>query len=646
MRDTTPAALELQADAIRRTAPIQRLSHRYPRILGLARWLSCVVLLTSCRTAAPTTGDDQIARQFDRREVRIRMRDSAELFTVILTPKNANGSLPFILSRTPYGTAGWGGTSRITYGFQELMKEGYIFVFQDIRGRFQSRGTFVMNRPPCAQRGAGCVDEATDTWDTVEWLLHNVPNNNGRVGQLGISYPGWLANATAFEPHPAIKALSPQATMGDVWMGDDFFHQGAFRLSYGLEYAWDMEASPDQSKPPTPGRYDTYDWYLSFPTLSALSAAVGANAWPTWRLFATHPAYDSVWSSRAIPRRLTSAPVPTLNVGGFWDQEDIYGTAHAYAAMEAGDSAHRDYLVIGPWYHGQWFLEAGDSLGAVRFGSATGETYRRDIEAPWFAYWLKDKGDGRFPEARVFDAGARQWRSFDAWPAPTATTRNLYFLDGGRLAFDPPAGAGGSDQFVSDPAHPVPYRRRPIEWTYDPRGSNWDTWMTEDQRFADSRPDVLVWQTGPLAGDVTLAGSIVAKLFASTTGSDADWVVKLIDVYPDSIADRPRMGGFELMVVGEIMRGRYWRGWDRSTPIPANTVTPFTVDLHQQAYTFQRGHRIMVQVQSTWFPVHDRNPQTFVPNIFEARAQDYRAQTHRVYRTARYPSHLALDVLP
>ena len=314
-------------------------------------WWPVVVLLASCTTAAkpPATDAEQLAKLFTRQEVRIPMRDGVELFTVILTPRTGADSLPFILSRTPYGTSGWGGTYKITYGFQELIKEGYIFVFQDIRGRNQSQGTFVMNKPACQVRGDGCVDEATDTWDTVEWLLANVPHNNGRVGQLGISYPGWTTNATAFEPHPAIKALSPQATMGDVWMGDDFFHQGAFRLSYGLEYAWDMEASPDQSIHPAPGRYDTYDWYLSFATLKDLGAAVGADAWPTWRLFAAHPSYDTVWSARSIPRRLRHAPVPTLSVGGWWDQEDIYGTQHAYASMETTDSTHQNLLVLGPW---------------------------------------------------------------------------------------------------------------------------------------------------------------------------------------------------------------------------------------------------------------------------------------------------------
>jgi putative CocE/NonD family hydrolase len=588
------------------------------------------------------TPPGRLTDRFERRDVRIPMRDGVELFTAIFTPRAAAESLPFILLRTPYGVRD--GELRLG-GVRELVRDGYIFVFQDIRGRYGSQGTFVMNRPPCDKRGPGCIDEATDAWDTIGWLLENVPRNNGRVGQLGISYPGWLTNASAFEPHPALKALSPQATMGDTWMGDDFFHQGAFRLSYGLEYAWGMEASTDGSVNPAPGRYDTYDWYRSFPTLSALAAAVGANAWPTWRLFAEHPAFDSAWRVRALPGRLRSAPVPTLTVGGWWDQEDIYGPQATYAAMEANDSGARNFLVMGPWYHGQWAREAGDSLGQVRFGSATGDHYRRRIEAPWFAYWLKGRGDGRFAEATVFDAGIGEWRTFDAWPPRQATKRRLYVRANGRLSFEPPRDTAGSDRYVSDPAHPVPYRPRPIEWTYDPRGSRWRQWMTEDQRFVEGRPDVLVWQTEPLAEDVTLAGSVVAKLFASTTGTDADWVVKLIDVYPDTVADRPNMGGYQLMVVGEIMRGRYHRGWEAPSPIPANRVTPFTVDLHQQAYTFRRGHRIMVQVQSTWFPLYDRNPQTFVRNIFLARAGDYRAQTHRIHRTARYPSHIELDVL-
>ncbi len=431
--------------------------------------------------------------------------------------------------------------------------------------------------------------------------------------------------------------------MGDAWMGDDFFHQGAFRVSYGLEYSWMMEASPDLSVTPSPSRFDTYEWYRSFPTLGALAAAVGAEQWPTWRHFAEHPAYDSVWQARSLPRYFTHTVVPTLTVGGWWDQEDEYGPLASYAALEKTDTAGVNFLVMGPWYHGQWFADSATSLGNIRFGRPTGVDFRA-LQTRWFAYWLKGEGDGKFPEATVFDAGSNEWRTFDKWPPAGAQTKHLYFRDNGGLSFDPPTAAAGADQYVSDPAHPVPYRPRPVERTYSPP-SRWRRWETEDQRFVDGRPDVLTWQTAPLTEDVTVAGNIVAHLFAATTGSDADWVVKLIDVYPDTIPDRPAMGGYELMVTGDIMRGRYRGSWEHPQAIPANQVVPFTVDLHQQAYTFKKGHRIMVQVQSTWFPLYDRNPQTFVPNIFKATATDYRAATHRVYRTARYPSNVAVDVV-
>ena len=594
--------------------------------------------------AAPARTVDEL---FNRQEVRIPMRDGTHLFTVILTPKRQGSeALPFILSRTPYGTAQWGGTSGILHGFDALIEDGYIFVFQDIRGRYESEGDFVMNRAPCEVRDDSCVDEATDTWDTVDWLLANVPNNNGRVGQLGISYPGYLTNMTAFGPHPAIKALSPQATMGDGWMGDDFFHQGAFRLSYGLEYAWEMEASSDESILPTPGRYDTYDWYRSFDTHQELADAVGAWDWPTWNLFVNHPTYDEEWQARSVPRRLHKAPVATLSVGGWWDQEDMWGAQHTYASMEANDTAGINHIVLGPWMHGQWYTDSGDSLGRVPWGSATSDYFRYDIEAPFFAHYLKDEGDGKTADATLFDSGAHEWKTFDRWPPSNSVTTNLYFGADGTLSFDAPTSSSGYDAYISDPAHPIPYRHRPIEWTYDPRGSGWDPWMTEDQRFVDGRPDVLVYQTGPLTEPVTVAGNVAAKLFASTTGTDADWVVKLIDVYPDSVADRPWLGGYELMICGEIMRGRYRNSWEKPEAIPANTPTAFTVDMHQQAYTFEPGHRIMAQVQSTWFPVHDRNPQTFVENIFHAKASDYKAQEHRILRSARMPSHLEIDLIP
>ncbi|GAC1648289.1 MAG: CocE/NonD family hydrolase [Gemmatimonadaceae bacterium] len=587
---------------------------------------------------------------FTRREVSIPMRDGVKVFTVILTPRRAVGPLPIILSRTPYGTDNWGGTLGIEYGFADLIRDGYVFAFQDIRGRHQSGGEYIMNRLPRDRRDPKSIDESTDAYDTIDWLVHNVPNTNGRVGMLGISYPGWLTDMALIDPHPALRAVSPQATMGDTWIGDDFFHNGAFRQSVALEYAWQMEATKDESMLPAPGRYDTYEWYRSFPTLDSLTRAVGADRWPSWVRFATHPAYDAEWHKRAVPALLQHTTVPTLTVGGWWDQEDKYGPQATYRARERTDSTHKNFLVVGPWYHGEWYLEAGDSLGHVYWGGKTGEYFRREIEAPWFRYWLRDQGDGRFAEATVFDGGARQWRTFSAWPAPGAMPTNIYLQSAGRLSFEKPrnngSGAAAADTFVSDPAHPVPYRPRPIEWQYDPRGSHWRQWLTEDQRFVEGRADVLSWQSEPLAHAITVAGDIKAELFASTTGSDADWIVKLIDVFPDSLTDRPTMGGYELMVASEIMRGRYREHLDHPTAIRPKTVANYSIDLHQQAYTFQKGHRMMVQVQSTWFPLYDRNPQTFVSNIFHASPSDFRAQTHRIYHTLATPSHIVMSVLP
>src|SRR5437867_2744870 len=585
---------------------------------------------------------------YTRTEAMIPMRDGVKLHTVIVAPRGTTGSLGILMDRTPYGADGAAAGAGRNAGYLGL--SGLIIVAQDIRGRFTSEGNFDMNRPP--HSGPQGTDESTDTYDTIDWLVKNVPNNSGRVGIFGISYPGWLTAVAGIGAHPALKAISPQAPMGDAWMGDDFFHQGAFRLTYGLEYAWEMEASSDLSVTASHGRYDTFEWYLSFPTLGALARAVGADRWPTWRRFAGHPAYDSVWQAHALPRYFTHTTVPTLTVGGWWDQEDEFGPLASYAALERTDTAGLSHLVMGPWYHGQWSADAGVALGNRRFGRATGFDYR-ELQSKWFAYWLKGEGDGKFAEASVFDAGTSEWRSFDHWPPAEARRRHLYFREGGALSLEPPtaAGAGGggggsdaADQYVSDPAHPIPYRPRPVERTYS-RTSRWRRWETEDQRFVDGRPDALTWQTAPLSEDVTVAGNVVAHLYAATTGSDADWVVKLIDVYPDTVPDRPTMGGYELMVTGDVMRGRYRRSWVHPEPIPPSRVLEYTVDLHQQAYTFRRGHRIMVHVQSTWFPLYDRNPQTFVPNIFNARAGDYRARVHRVYRTARYPSNVEVDVV-
>ena len=608
--------------------------------LAFALLALALALTLAASSAAAQPAPSPLDSLFDRRDVRIPMRDGVKLFTVVFVPKRSAGPVPILLSRTPYGTDGWGGTVNVAVAFRELIADGYVLVFQDIRGQHQSEGVFIMNRPPRDRAVQGSVDEATDSWDTIDWVLANVANTNGRVGMLGISYPGFLVNAAMVEPHPALRAMSPQAPMVDTWMGDDFFHQGAFRQSYGIEWVHGRESKAAGTGPLRISRWDTFDWYRAFPTLDSLARATGADKWPTWQRFAQHPAYDAEWRARAVQRYLKHTKIPTLTVGGWWDQEDGYGPQVSYAALEQHDSTRTNRIVIGPWFHGQWYDEAGDSLGNVRFGRNTGDDFRA-LQARFFARYLKDREVGAIPEATVFDAGVNQWRTFDAWPPRGAERRSLYFHDGGRLAFTPPTAKAGSDDYVSDPAHPVPYRPRPI-----PSYVEWESWLTRDQRFVDGRPDVLTWQTAPLDADLTVAGDIVARLFASTTGSDADWVVKLIDVYPDSGVERATMRGYELMVAGEIMRGRYYKSFERPAPIPRNVVVPFTVDLHQAAYTFRAGHRIMVQVQSSWFPLYDRNPQLFVPNIFKAKASDYRAQTHRVQRSARFPSRVEVQVLP
>jgi putative CocE/NonD family hydrolase len=602
--------------------------------------------------AAVTTAGAQPGAEYERRELAIPMRDGTKLFAVALVPKQIAAPLPILLVRTPFGAARELRTTTLPASLRELGEDGYLFVVEDIRGRGGSEGTFVTSRPQRDPRDPKGVDESTDAYDTIDWLVKQLPNNNGKVGILGVSYRGWLAALAAVGSHPALKAVSPQGLMADTWLGDDFFHQGAFRQTQGVAYAAFIEGTRGLTIPDA----DQFSFYLRHLTLDTLAKATGVGALPSWVAFREHPAWDEYWQARALQRVLTRSEVPTLFVGSFWDEEDVLGPQLMYRTLERSDAKRWNRVVFGPWFHGGWAQPGGDSLGPVRLGSATADHFRAAIQRPWFAHYLHDKGDGGFPEAWVFEAGGNAWRTFDAWPPRSARPRDLYLREGGKLSFDAPVAVGGAvrrgaaesqdpttafDAFVSDPAHPVPYVPRPDD------GNGWRTWLQQDQRFVDNRPDVLTWTSEPLSEDLTIAGGVVAHLFASTTGTDADWVVKLIDVYPDSVSDeRPRMGGYQLMVNADVMRGRYWKGFTRATPIPANTVTPFTVDLHDQLYRFQKGHRVMVQVQSTWFPLYDRNPQTFVPNIFRAKAADFRPQTHRVWHTARYPSRLSVLALP
>jgi putative CocE/NonD family hydrolase len=625
--------------------------------------LVALLLIGLAFPAAQPQAPPPRADAFTVQDVMIPARDGVRLHTKIFVPKAATGPLPILLRRTPYGIDGAAGAFERAY--RTLADEGYIFVFQDIRGKFGSEGQFVMLRPARAPGDTTSLDEGTDTWDTIEWLLQHVPNHNGRVGMLGVSYDGWTTIMGALEPHPALKAISPQASPADMWLGDDFHHNGAFRLSYAFEYATMMERGRDV-QPFQFDRYDTFDWYLDLGPLANANISYLREQIPTWNDFVAHPDYDAFWKRQTMVPHIRSVRVPTLNVAGWWDQEDFYGPLRLYEALEAHDTSGMNYLVVGPWNHGGW-NRTGDALGPIPFGSDTAAYFRDQVQAPFFAYFLKDTGARDFPEALTFESGTNRWRRWDSWPPRRASTASLYFRPGEGLeirgpagvsvgpAGDSPAGgasAGGTmgasasfDEYVSDPAHPVPYRQRPIQATYFPGGSKWSTWLVEDQRFVDDRADVLSWESRPLTEDVTLAGEVVAHLFASTTGTDADWVVKLIDVYPEEFPQSWTLAGYQLMVSSEVFRGRYRNGFEKPAPIPPGRIQEYTFSLHTQNYTFQKGHRIMVQVQSTWFPLIDRNPQTFTKSIFEARDRDFVKATHRIYRSARYPSRVEVSIV-
>jgi uncharacterized protein len=618
------------------------------RLAVRATILACFILAAplAAQTPPPAPGAETL---YVRTNVMITMRDGVRLNTEIFAPKTAREPLPIMFLRTPYGV----GPNRIrgvNSPYKELHEDGYIFAFQDIRGRYKSEGQFVMQRAPRIPDDPKGIDEASDAYDTVDWLVKNVPNNNGRVGMFGVSYDGWTTAMALLDPHPALKAASPQASPSDMWMGDDFHHNGAFRLSYGFEYASRMETSKEQDVFEF-DTYDTYEWYLKLGPLSNVNLKYLRGKIPTWNDYVAHPNYDRFWQRQTILNYLNKpVTVPTLNVAGWWDQEDFYGPITIYRALEKQDRNNLNFFVAGPWNHGGWYRAEGNKLGNADFGSPTSFYFRQRIQAPFFRCYLKARCDGKQPEAITFEPGANEWRTWDSWPPKSGIAqRKLFFNSNGRLSFNAPSSSAGRssefDQYISDPARPVPYRQRPIQHTYDPRGSGWGTWLTEDQRFVHNRPDVLSWETEPLTEDVTMAGEVMAELFAATSGTDADWIVKLIDVYPQDVPGDPKMGGYQLMVANEVFRGRFRNSFERPSAIVSNQVTPYRFSLHDQNYRFKRGHKIMVQVQSTWFPLIDRNPQTFVPNIFEAKESDFRPATVRVYRSPQFASGVTIPVV-
>ncbi len=571
------------------------------------------------------------------------MRDGVKLHAVIVRPKGSETSgepLPFMIERTPYGVDGSSSQS-VNASKPELAASGYIFVYCDIRGRYESEGTFVMNRPVVAHKTKNDVDETTDTRDTVDWLLKNVPNNNGRVGVMGVSYPGFLAMMAGIDAHPAVKAISPQAPMTDVWMGDDFFHNGAFRQTYGFDYVQQLEAQKTDAR--VESKEDTYDFFLRNVNFAGAAKAAGMENLPTAKAFIASPEYSKFWQDMAVEKHLTKVEVPTLEVGGWWDQEDMWGTQAEYAALNPHDSKGEVFLVLGPWNHGGWDGTTRH-LGALDFGAAAGDQYRKTIEAPFFEKYLKDKPGFVLQDTASFRTGVNEWKYYSAWPPnPKAgfTTAKLYLKGDGGLSMDTPPADDGKVSYVADPSNPIPYRNRPIQATYG-NGSKWRTWLVEDQRFVSGRKDLANFSTPALDHDVTVTGDVMADIFASTTGTDADFVVKLIDVYPDD-APAP-MAGYQLMIVDEIFRGRYVKSFEKPEALKPGKVTEFKWSLHGADHTFLKGHKIMVEVQSSWFPLYDRNPQTFVPNIMTAPADAYKAETQTIYESAKYPSHLEFEL--
>ena len=592
------------------------------------------------RTGEPVR---HVFHDYVRSEAMIPMRDGVKLHAVILKPADIATPLPILMQRTPYGVDG---TNRSSFFAQrpELARDGYIYVAEDIRGRYKSEGNFVMMRSLADHRDPQAIDESTDTYDTVDWLIKNVPGNNGRVGVVGTSYPGFLAMMAGIDPHPAVKAISPQAPMIDVWIGDDFFHNGAFRQSYGYDYVLGLESTKTETGV-SYGNIDGFDYFLRRGSFSQDVKQSGSRVLPTWKLFLDHPAYDSAWSSRAVEYALNSVTLPTLTVGGYYDQEDMFGPQEEYQKLEPHDTKHENFLVLGPWRHGYW-SSSSQHLGNLDYGEPIGTEFRSQIEAKFFAHFLKDEPGFDLDDTASFQTGSNTWKYYSHFPPQQSRPTALYLGGAGLLSWNPPkseAGAEATTSYISDPSNPVPYRHRPIQPTYS-NGSEWYNWLTEDQRFVTGRKDVAVWRLPVRANDLTITGEVIADIFASTTGTDNDLVVKLIDEYPGDDAD-PTMRGYQLLTNAEIFRGRYLAGYDKPTALGPGSVHEYKFSLHDVDHVFKAGHTVMVEIQSTWFPLYDRNPQTFVRNIMKAKPGDYKAATITVYSGPGHDSAIEMPVM-
>ncbi|WP_435017650.1 CocE/NonD family hydrolase [Tundrisphaera sp. TA3] len=606
---------------------------------------------------AGAQGLEYVKAHYTKFEYRIPMRDGVRLFTAVYVPKDGAGPYPILLNRTPYSVRPYGvDQSKSDLGPSPAFgRSGYIFAYQDVRGRWMSEGEHVNVRPMRGVGGEG-IDEGTDSFDTIDWLVKNIPGNNGKVGQSGISYPGFYTAASLVEPHPALVAASPQAPVTDWFMGDDFHHNGAFFLPHAFNFLANFgHPRPEPTrKPGTPfdhGTPDGYDFFLRMGPLPGADAKYFKGDVAFWLDLMGHATYDSWWKARNLRAHMKAIKpsVAVMTVGGWFDAENLFGALEVYKNIEATSPTTSNTLVMGPWYHGQWGgrSDAGEKLGHVRFDSKTADFYRDSIEFPFFEHHLKGAADPKLPEAFVFQTGTNRWRKLDAWPPKNTVAKTLTFAAEGGLTFDPAdqPDAEAADEFLSDPAKPVPFiAETAIGMTRE--------YMVDDQRFAARRPDVLVYQTAPLEADVTLAGPITPELIVSTTGTDADWIVKLIDVSPDDLPDdQPpdpsgfKRAGFQQMVRGDVMRGRFREGFEDAKAFEPGKPTAVKFTLPDVYHTFRAGHRIMIQVQSSWFPLVDRNPQTFV-NIYQAEPADFRKATHRVFRSSARPSRVQVMVEP
>jgi putative CocE/NonD family hydrolase len=603
--------------------------------------------------AAFGQGVEFVKANYTKYEYQISMRDGKKLFTSVYVPKDDSEKWPIMFDRTPYSVAPYGiDNYRTALGPSEkFARDKFIFVYQDVRGRNMSEGTFRDMTPQIdRKKGPQDVDESSDTYDTIDWLVKNIPNNNGRVGMWGISYPGFYTAAGVIDAHPALKAASPQAPISDWFIGDDFHHNGAlylphaYRFFNGFGRPRPEPAIPAPTAPPSPNWVDAYTFFMRLGPLSTVNEKYYKNDIAFWNEMMKHPNYDEFWQARNLRPHLKNITPAVMTVGGWFDAEDLFGALEVYKSIEKQSPGATNTLVMGPWFHGGWAGRSdGESLGNVHFGDKTSDFYRDNIEFPFFEFHLKGKRDPNLPEAFVFETGTNVWRKYDAWPPKNARPASLYLEAGGKLSFTAPSG-DSFDEYISDPDKPVPYIAGQASGMTREH-------MTEDQRFAASRPDVVVYQTEPLESDITIAGPLRPSLFVSTTGTDSDFVVKLIDVYPDDYPDNNpnpagvRMGGYQQLIRGELMRGRFRNSYAKPEPFTPGKTEKVEYAMPDINHTFRQGHRIMVQVQSSWFPLADRNPQTFV-DIYNAKASDFKKATERIYHSPGANSRVIVNVVP